>query len=220
MPYDSWKHHRRSIRLPGYDYTQSGMYFVTLCTHNRGWLFGEIIGDQMHLNAWGQIVTAEWERTPQVRPYITLDAYVVMPNHLHGIIIINDTEVPVVGASGPDAPTATHRLSTTPPDAPTATHKPSTAPSDTPTQTPPNANPKGPAKGSIGAIIAQFKRQTTVAINRQRDTPAAPVWQRNYYEHIIRNENSFNTIRLYVETNPAQWIQDSLYTPLSNHTRT
>jgi len=202
MPYDSWKHHRRSIRLPGYDYTQSGMYFVTLCTHDRGRLFGEIIDEQMHLNAWGQIVTAEWERTPQVRPYITLDAYVVMPNHLHGIIIINDTGASVVGASGPDAPTAAH--------------KPSTAPPDAPTQTPPNANPKGPAKGSIGAIIAQFKRQTTVAINRQRDTPAAPVWQRNYYEHIIRDENSFNTVRLYVETNPAQWIEDSLYVSSPN----
>jgi len=88
MTYDSQKHHRRSIRLKGYDYFQEGGYFVTICTHNRECLFGNIINSQMELNEYGLEVVKGWLKTPELRPNIELDEFIVMPNHLHGIVII------------------------------------------------------------------------------------------------------------------------------------
>ena len=104
--YDPTKHRRRSIRLPGYDYTQPGAYFVTICTHNREPLFGQVVdGDVVVLNQWGQVVWEEWFKTAQVRPYVELfeNEFVVMPNHIHGIIWIVDN---VVGARRRRAPCA------------------------------------------------------------------------------------------------------------------
>ncbi|RMD77214.1 MAG: transposase, partial [Chloroflexi bacterium] len=90
MPYDSEQHYRHSIRLPGYDYTQAGGYFITICTHDRACLFGEVVAGEMQVNAVGEVVCAEWFRTAQIRPYVRLydDEFVVMPNHIHGIIWI------------------------------------------------------------------------------------------------------------------------------------
>lgn len=88
MKYDPERHHRRSIRLPGYNYAQPGAYFVTLVTHRRECLFGEIVDGEMRVNAQGEIARAEWFQTAVVRPYVMLrdDEFVVMPNHVHGII--------------------------------------------------------------------------------------------------------------------------------------
>jgi REP element-mobilizing transposase RayT len=91
------KHHRRSIRLKGYDYTRAGAYFVTICTHNRECLFGNVADGKMILNAFGNIVESEWLRTPEIRLYVELDEYSIMPNHVHGIIIIHEN----VGAASP-----------------------------------------------------------------------------------------------------------------------
>jgi putative transposase len=93
MIYNPEKHHRHSIRLRGYDYRQEGAYCVTICTHNRECLFGEIIDEKMALSAYGKIVVEEWLQTPLVRPYVDLDAFVIMPNHIHGIVIIADASV-------------------------------------------------------------------------------------------------------------------------------
>jgi putative transposase len=90
MTYDPEKHHRRSIRLKGYDYTQPGAYFITICTQGRECLFGEIIDGEMHLNEAGQIVVQTWQDLPNHISNVQLDAFVVMPNHVHGIIIITD----------------------------------------------------------------------------------------------------------------------------------
>ena len=176
--YDPDRHHRRSIRLKGYDYTQPGAYFVTLCTHDRAHLFGEVVDGEMRLNEWGEIVRDEWFKTAQVRPYVQLrdDEFVVMPNHIHGIIWIADN----VGA--------TRRVAPTDRVAPTT--------------------PRGPAPQSIGAIIGQFKSAVTKRMNELRDTPGALVWQRNYYEHIIRNERALNAIRQYIDENPLRWDLD------------
>jgi putative transposase len=89
MPYDPEKHHRRSIRLPGYDYAQEGAYFVTLCTHEREPLLGEIVQEIMQLSPWGQLVDREWLQTAVIRPQVELGPYVVMPNHVHGILVIH-----------------------------------------------------------------------------------------------------------------------------------
>ena len=91
MPrYDPQRHHRRSIRLRGYDYTQPGAYFITICTRQRAPLFGRVVDGKMALNAWGRIVWACWREIPHHFPHVELDAFVVMPNHVHGVIFIVD----------------------------------------------------------------------------------------------------------------------------------
>jgi hypothetical protein len=121
MTYDPHKHHRRSIRLPGYDYTQAGAYFVTFVAHDRECLFGDVVDGVMRLNAFGEIVREEWFRTAVVRPYVMLDPdeFVVMPNHVHGIIWIvrsgdgdhgDDGGGVFAGAHGGDASVGAHLL--------------------------------------------------------------------------------------------------------------
>jgi len=167
MDYDPSKHHRRSIRLKGYDYTQAGAYFVTIVTQNRICLFGDIVEGEVRLSALGQIVAESWQWLAMRYEYVDLDECIIMPNHLHGIIVISDD-----GRSGsPTAPTAGKR-------------KP------------------------IGRLIGALKTVSTKAINEQRGTPGASVWQRNYYEHVIRNEDSLNRIREYIITNPLRWHLD------------
>jgi putative transposase len=187
MRYSPERHHRRSIRLRGYDYTQAGAYFITIVAHERALLFGEIVNGTMRLNEYGQIVRDEWFRTAVVRPYVMLypDEFVVMPNHIHGIIWI-------VGATRRVAPT----YGIAPTDGGVA---PTTHPSGRPTLKP----------HSIGSILAQFKSLTTKRINALRGTPGAAIWQRNYYEHIIRDERSLQQIRHYILENPQRWEQDS-----------
>lgn len=173
--YDPNKHHRRSIRLRGWDYRDGGAYFVTVATHNRAYLFGEVVNGAMVASDFGRIAAEEWERTAQLRPYVRLDAFVVMPNHVHGIVWILGVETPRVGAQRRCAPTAT-----------------------------PNVLPR-----SLGAIVRGFKSAVAKRINQIRDTPGAPVWQRNYYEHIVRNERELNAIRKYIQNNPANWPTDT-----------
>ncbi len=184
MIYGPHRHQRRSLRLPGYDYSQAGAYFVTLCTHDRACVFGEVVDGEMRLNEWGEIVRDEWFKTATVRPYVVLNAdeFVIMPNHVHGIIwIVNDD---MVGATGPVAPIeATRRVA-------------------------PTERPCGPTPASIGAIMAQFKSAVTKRSHELRGTPGLPVWQRNYYEHVIRNEESLDQIREYIRNNPVEWASD------------
>ena len=178
MRYDPTKHHRRSIRLPGYDYSQPGYYFVTICCYQRQRLFGKIIDGAMQLNQYGEIVDHEWLKSSVIRPDIKLDEYIVMPNHFHGIVIIN----PVGANSGSPL-------------------QPSTA-----IPTHPSMKPR-----SLSSIIAGFKSAVTQKIDIMGNAPGTPVWQRNYYEHIIRNENALNNIRQYIINNPLSWHQDQLH---------
>ncbi len=186
MSHDPKRHHRRSIRLKGYDYTQPGAYFVTICTHNREPLFGRVVDGEMVLNAFGEIVWACWGEIPDHFPHVELDAFVVMPNHVHGIIWIVDhpgaTHAQNVGATHAQNVGATHAL--------------------------PLQGPRGPVSGSLGAIVGSFKSAVTRRINELRGTPGARVWQRNYYEHIIRNERALNAIRRYIVENPLRWHLD------------
>ena len=199
MTYDPHKHHRRSIRLPGYDYTQPGAYFVTFVAHDRECLFGEVVDGVMRLNAFGEIVRDEWFRTAVVRPYVMLDPdeFVVMPNHVHGIIWITGGRGDPVGR--PYDPVGR------PYDPVGRPHDPMGRPHDNDRD---DQRPHGPAAGSVGAIIGQIKSIAAKRINALRGTPAAPVWGRNYYEHIIRYETSLNRIRRYIAANPSRWAED------------
>ena len=197
--YDPTKHHRRSIRLPGYDYTQPGAYFVTICTHNREPLFGHVVNGEMVLNAWGRIVWEEWFRSAEIRAEIELfpDEFVVMPNHIHGIVWIVETDDPNARAHGDASNVGVTGRSPMHGRAPNVG-----ATGRSPLQ------PRGPAPRSLGSFIAGFKSAVTKRINALRGTPGARVWQRNYYEHIIRNERALNAIRRYIAENPQRWHLD------------
>jgi len=178
MPYDPSRHHRRSIRLKGYDYTRPGAYFITICTHERAHLFGAVVEGKMQLNDAGRIAEQCWRDIPVHFPHVQLDAFVIMPNHVHGVLWIVAHDGARVGA----------------------THA-------SPLRNAP-IPPRGPVPQSIGAIIGQFKSAVTRQINALRNAPGAPVWQRNYYEHIIRNEQALNAIRRYIVENPLRWHLD------------
>ena len=188
MTYNPEKHHRRSIRLKGYDYTQSGAYYITIVTHGRECLFGDMVDGEMRLSRTGQVAQREWERLPRRFPRVQLDRFVVMPNHIHGIIIITD------GGRG----TAGHTNTMTVNGA------------AVPLPSPRSHEQFGkPVPGSIPTIVRSYKSAATLRINATRGTPGARVWQRNYYEHIVRSDSSLNRIRQYIVDNPARWDDDN-----------
>jgi len=316
MPYDPNRHHRRSIRLKGYDYSQAGAYFITICTQDRACLFGKVVNGEMRLNDAGRMVLAEWNMLPERFPHVVLDAFVVMPNHVHGIVVItnpatDDTAttaptivgtglvpapnagtmgavpdagtmgavpdagtmgaVPNAGTMGaapnagtmgaapdagtmgaaPDAGTmgavpnagtmgavpddgATTRVAPTaativgtdlvpvPDDGATTRVAPTAATIVGTGLVPvPNAGATtrvAPTVGDIvaptvGDIVGAFKSRVTVEYIRGVKTSGWPpfrgrLWQRNYYEHIIRNERALNAIRQYIIENPRRWQMD------------
>ena len=180
---------RQSIRLKGYDYSQAGAYFITLVTKNRLPLFGEITNGEMNLDQYGEIIQNEWFRTPEIRKEIMLDEFIIMPNYIHAIVVIEDP----VGLSAQNS-RATGR---------------------SPLQEKPTISSSSKfihlQSTSPGAFIAGFKAATIIQIIRLRSSPGAPVWIRNYYEHIIRSESELDRIRLYIQTNPSQWDQDKYF---------
>ena len=191
MTYDATKHHRRSIRLPGYDYRSPGAYFVTICVQRGECLLGQVVDGEMRLSEWGQVASHYWGRIPDHFDHVQLDAWVVMPNHLHGIIVI--------AGRGEASPASTSSAVTLAPGAVPSLDK-GAARDASPLQS-----------GSLGAVVGNYKSVTTRRINQLRDMPGTPFWQRNYWEHIIRNEQSLNRIREYIGDNPARWPEDQLH---------
>jgi len=188
MKYDPSKHLRRSIRLKGYDYSQIGAYFVTICVDNRECLFDDLV--------LRRVAETYWRNIPRHFPNVALDEWIVMPNHLHGAIVIADDARR--GEAFPPTTFAGNSLSDER-DAFASSHASG------------NASPllpRGASPDSLGAIIGNYKSVTTRRINAIRHTPGAPVWQRNYYEHIVRDENELNRIREYIVNNPANWEED------------
>jgi putative transposase len=184
MKYDSQKHHRRSIRLQGYDYTQPGAYFVTLSTWRRVCSFGEVVQGEMRLSPQGQIANREWMRLGRRFSTADFSAFVVMPNHVHGIVVLN---ADIRGAGGDrDHPN-------------------------------PDAYPLRPYEGprvisgSLGAIVRAYKASVTWRIHAMRGGDGSPVWQRNYYEHILRDDNEYRQIIAYIQSNPRRWEADQLH---------
>ncbi|MEH2451160.1 transposase [Nostoc sp.] len=173
MPYDPRIHQRRSIRLKGHDYTQPGTYFITLCTQGRQCLFGNVVKGKMQLNYLGHIAFNCWEAIPDHFPHIELDTFVVMPNHLHGILVITDMSV---GAWQCHAPTREQFGK--------------------------------PVRGSIPTVIGSYKSAVSKSINVIWHTKRQSIWQRNFYEHISRDQKSLDHIRQYILDNPQRWADD------------
>lgn len=182
MPYDPDKHHRRSLRLKEYDYTQPGAYYITLCTKARQCLFGDVVKGEMRLNSLGHIAFTCWQAIPNHFPHVELDAFVVMPNHLHGILVISDA---LDRARQCRAPTIQqNHISKT----------------------------EGfgkPVSGSIPTVIRSYKSAVTKRINLICNTKyTSLIWQRDLYEHVSRYEESLHSIRQYITENPQRWADD------------
>ncbi len=222
MTYDSQKYHRRSLRLTGYDYSQSGAYFITACAQDRACLFGEVAGGQMHLNDAGRMVLAEWNSLPDRFPGVELDEFGIMPNHIHGIITIATGTGGATGAIDPA----------------TAGREPTVSAFERPTElTEPvgatlvvalgGAGVTGPMAGTrpaptgtgseraprLGDVVGAFKSLTMASyIHGVKHSGWPPfhgrLWQRTYHEHVIRSERSLNRIRQYILDNPANWASD------------
>ena len=189
---------KNSLRLQGYYYSQLGAYFVTVVTHQRECLFGEIVGEEMCLNKFGEIVQWEWQRLSKQLDYIELGTFVVMPNHFHGIVIIQD-----VGATRLDI------------DPISSDKKISVSNGQFGEKKIGSPLPaKGPAPNSLSAIIGQFKSRVTKRIHKADKFSPERIWQRGFHDRIIRNEKEWENIHLYIEANPANW-EDDTENPLS-----
>lgn len=173
---------RRSIRLRGFDYSQAGAYFVTIVCQGRACLFGDVAGEEMQLNDAGGMVQQVWQDLPNRYSGINMDEFIVMPNHIHGVInFVQPVEAPLVGAQGESRGT-NHRATTR--VAPT-----------------------------LGDVVGAFKSLTTVEYVRGVKSLGWPqfsgkLWQRNYFEHVVRSEDSLTKIRQYIRDSPLRWEFD------------
>jgi len=186
MTYNPEIHQRRSIRLKRYDYSQPGAYFVTICAWNKECLFVDVEQGETMLNEYGEIIMKCWDTIPSHFVNVGCDEFVVMPNHIHGVIFINNCRGEV---SSPFSEIVATNSKT------------KTAPIQG-RETPP------PRKITLGQIVAYFKYQSAKRINDISNTPGTPVWQRNYYEHIIRDDRELQAFREYIRYNPIKWNED------------
>jgi len=172
MPSNPPAHRRRSLRLQGFDYSWEGTYFVTVCTKDRECIFGTVVDGKMRLNDVGRVVQSVWDGLSERFPTIELDAFVVMPNHVHGILVL-------VGAG-----------------------------LALPARDAASSAPRRSRPDSLGSVLRAFKSIAAIGSNRLLSRSGQPLWQRNYYEHVIRSEESLNRIRDYIATNPIRWELD------------
>ncbi|MBK2356587.1 transposase [Francisella hispaniensis] len=203
------KYRTKTIRLEGYDYSQNGAYFITICTKNREHFFGDVINGKMELSDIGKIVFDEWIKTPKLRPdmNLKLHEFVIMPNHFHGIIIIGENiynttprrdimhrrdTMHCVSTLGNYEQNELHCVSTL------GNHK---------------QNKFGPQSKNLSSIIRGFKIGVTK--NARKINPDF-AWQSRFHDHIIRDEKSFNNICEYIKYNPANWVNDTYFEVLKN----
>ena len=177
--YDPKIHHRHSIRLKEFDYSQPWSYFITICTYQRECILGEIVDGKMILNGYGKTVQFTWHDLPNHIAAIHLNQYVIMPNHFHGIITIHD-QAPDSANLGEGSENGDRQGYLSKP------------------------TPKATYQTTLPEIVHNLKSKSTRRINLQRRSQGTPVWQKNYYEHIIRNEISYNKIVEYIQNNPVQ----------------
>lgn len=205
MKYNPKIHNRRSIRLKGYDYSKASAYFITICCQDRKCWFGKIENGKMILNEYGTVAYNEWIKLTQRFLNFELDVFQIMPNHMHGIIVLND-----VGAT----------LAVAPNDKIVAPNdKMDLQANGATTRVAPTTKSKtvGDILGAYKSLVANeclkiFKLKYARAEASPAPTPMmGKLWQRNFYDHIIRNEKSYQTISNYIINNPANWKDDKFY---------
>lgn len=169
MALEGTRRGRRSIRLPGHDYGQPGAHFVTICTKNRSYVLGTIREGEVVLSRVGEGAAACWAAIPEHFPHVSLDAFIVMPNHVHGIVVI--------------------------------------AGRGTPWRAPTEAFGR-PVPGSLATVIRAFKSSVTRLLIRDKRRRGS-LWQRGYYEHVVREEDELGRLRPYIAENPLKWDEDA-----------
>lgn len=189
------KHNRKSIRLRGYDYAGEGAYFITIVCKDRVHWFGEVRDGVMHLSDAGRIAQEEWLRTAELREQVSLDAFVIMPNHMHGILLIGDP-LPSLAGIGMYAQTGLPRA------------KPDHGDDADRTGVPRNAPTTGPRPNTLGTIIRMYKQACTIRIRKEHPEFE---WLRDFHDHIIRNQESYDRIRQYIINNPKNWEDDGYF---------
>ncbi|MBX3048840.1 MAG: hypothetical protein KIT46_00895 [Anaerolineales bacterium] len=170
---------RRSIRLPEYDYSQPGAYFVTLCVEGKEHRLGAVIGGGMQYSGLGMIASQAWGWLPERFPLVSIPVFCIMPNHAHAIIVVSNSRRGALQS----APTKTD-----------------------PSKSGPTSDSVRPKP--LGRIVGAYKTHTTVQINAAENTAGLRFWQRNYYERIIRNEREYEAVYAYIQANPINWEQD------------
>jgi putative transposase len=195
MPYDPRRHNRQSHRLADYDYPQPGAYFITMCTQDRLPLFGQVVEGEMRLSPAGRIVEEVLGALAQRYTCVRLDAFVVMPDHVHGIIWIVEVSPDGQGCPGVGGVRAIHE---SPRRGEEESPRPGADDSSERTQ-------KKRRRMLIPLVVGYFKMNTAKRINQLRSTPGTRVWQRDYYERVIRNERHLYAVRRYIGDNPACW---------------
>lgn len=183
-------HHRKSIRLKEYNYSQAGLYFITICCQNRICRFGNVVDGKMMLNEFGIVAYNEWVKLSERFSNFELDVFQIMPNHMHGIILLNDISV--------------------------AGFTPAQNDLYTQNDVKPNDNNRTTARvaPTVSNIVGAYKSLVAngcLDIFKSQNETIGKLWQRNYYEHIIRNEQSYQTIAEYIINNPAKWADDKFY---------
>jgi REP element-mobilizing transposase RayT len=202
MRYDPVIHHRRSIRLAGHDYSLPGAYFVTTCTRQGLCLFGKVEDGRMRLNPAGKMVAEAWGSLGSEFDFIVIDDFVVMPNHLHGVIWLKregEHEVRPYDEDEGDCPSGLV--------GPSGEGEHEVRPYDD------GRMPRGTARRSLGRVIQRFKSITTVryiegAKRSEWRSFHGKLWLRNYFERVVRNDDELNAIRAYIATNPSRWRDD------------
>jgi putative transposase len=169
---------RKRLWLKEYDYSQPGAYFVTICTKDRVCRFGKIVDGEMRANGLAAVVQSCWNDLPNHFPNVQLDEFVIMPNHVHGVIILLDDMV------GADSGLHNIGCSTVGSRHASTLHGP---------------------RNALGNVVGSFKSALTKRINEMNGTGGAPFWQRGYYDHIIRDDRSLVRIREYIAHNPQRW---------------
>ena len=205
MSYNPEIHHRRSIRLKEFDYSQAGAYFVTICAQNRECLFGDVTDGKLILNDAGKKVQNLWSDLPWRFSSITLDVFIIMPNHIHGIIMINAMNKYKGEYKEGEHKVRPYRILNNLDRRGESCIRPS------------YVHPRGTSNNSIGRVIQAFKsitiHQYIFGVKQHNWQPFhGKLWQRNYYEHIIRDERDLNQIRDYIINNPIKWALDE-YNP-------
>ncbi len=193
--YNPTIHHRRSIRLKGYDYSQAGLYFITICCQDRVCRLGKIENGVMICNELGEIAYREWMKTAELRPQIELDAFMVMPNHIHGILKINEMDMDTLHSPNNMGDNTGDNMGEC----------------NSPNNTGECNSPLRSPSNTIGAIIRGYKSSVTKQFGLMGFDEK--LWQRNYYEHIIRDEQSYQIISEYIINNPKKWADDKFYKP-------
>jgi REP element-mobilizing transposase RayT len=202
--YDPDRHHRRSVRLCDYDYSQEGLYFVTVCTEDHEYLFGHIVNGEMRLNTMGEVVCREWLKTAELRPNVQLHEFVVMPNHFHGIVEITEKINPEQCKNNNDGcrgVACNARLENGIVHLGVACNAPTSEQNE-------YMSSISPKRGALSTIIRAFKSAVTKNIH-EMGYPFS--WQRNLYEHIIRDIADYARIAEYIGTNPRKWEEDIFY---------